>query len=219
MTLASPCLPPQGFKTLHCAAVGSRADPHKGLDSALYTEPEVFSLLFTYSANLTLVISARSLKISARETGSHGMCVSRKGTVRSGVRQSWEKKEGGGRLEAVDALGRPKDREWMRTGGIWERTDPNPRPGLRTPQLPCFPDLISLISQGTHIPVHRARAPGLLLLCAVSLSHYLSSLHLSVSVSSLSGPCPGRPVNGHPGIPPWLQKQDSVGRREGWGRG
>ena len=161
MTLASPCLRPQGFKTLHCAAVGSRADLYKGLDSALYPKPKILSLFFTYSANFTLVITVRSLKISSRETGSHGMCVSRKGTIRSGVRAG--RKEGGGRLEAVDPLGRPKDREWMRTGGSWERTDSNPRPGLRIPQLPCLPDLISL-------PLHRAAAPRLPLLCSVSLS-------------------------------------------------
>lgn len=155
MTLASLCLRLQGFKTLHCAAVGSRADVHKGLDSALYTKPKILSLLFTHSANFTLVITARSLKISSRETGSHAVCVSRKGIIRSGVRVG--RKEGGGRLEAADPQGRPKGREWMRTGGSWERTDPSPSTGLRLPQPPC-------------LPLHRASAPSLPLLCPVPRS-------------------------------------------------
>lgn len=116
MTLASPCLRPQGFKTLHCAAVGSRADLHKGLDSALYPKPKILSLLFTYSANFTLVITVRSLKISSRETESHGMCVSRKGPIRSGV---WEKR---GRWEAGscgspgEAKGQGVDEDWGQLG-------------------------------------------------------------------------------------------------------
>ena len=39
------------------------------------------------------------------------------------------------------------------------------------------------------------------------------------TLSSLSGPCPGLPVHGHSGIPPQLQKQESVGRGEGCWRG
>lgn len=46
--------------------------------------PKILSLLFTYSASFTLAIPARSLKISSGEMWSHGRCVSRKGTVRSG---------------------------------------------------------------------------------------------------------------------------------------
>lgn len=134
------------------------------------------------------------------------------------------RKEGGGRLEAVDPLGRPKDREWMRTGGSWERTDPSPRPGLRIPKLPCLPDLISL-------PLHRAGAPppALAPFCFPVSTCLITtqSLHLSVSesflcvstLSRLSGPCPGLPVNGDPGIPLWLQQQESVGWGEGWGWG
>ena len=123
------------------------------------------------------------------------------------------RKEGGGRLEAVGPWG------GQRTGSGWElgASDPNPRPGLRTPQLPCLPDLISLLSQSTG-PAPPA-CPCSVLCPSLHLSNYHSSLHLSVSVSPLSGPCPGLPVNGHPGIPPWLRKQESVGQREGWGRG
>ena len=137
--------------------------------------------------------------------------------------QSWEKR---GRWEAGscgspgEAKGQGVDEDWGQLGeNRFQSQTRTKNPPAALPPRPHIPPT----SQGRCPPP----APALFCFPVSTCLITTQSLRLSVSesflcvstLSHLSGPCPGLPVNGDPGVPLWLQQQESVGRGEGWGRG